>query len=318
MTIQSWQRSCFVAFFLAACHSCGLQSASAIPSFQSANSRLPNPDRPYEMVGATVHYNSAPHFSVYDLEFAPSNVSQLAFPTRNSDGSLEFDSTFDITYKAVISFSTQPPHTVSGIGRARALGFAPADSNHAANDFLLPNAQVFDTELVEFSLFALSPIPEVMFRESPSLRSSGITIRENACPVCASPTTFWRISSFFDIATEITFNGGNTWTAARDLIHVEQSPDGFPPGDYNKDKVVDSADYVVWRHSFGQTGAGLAADGNWSGQVDAGDYAVWKANVGEPNSSGAIASAAVPEPASVVLVALGILAIVRGGRRGLV
>ena len=33
-------------------------------------------------------------------------------------------------------------------------------------------------------------------------------------------------------------------------------------GDYNGDGVVDAADYTVWRDTFGQTGADLAADGD--------------------------------------------------------
>jgi hypothetical protein len=249
-----------------------------------------------------------PHFAIYDLEFAPSNPSQLAFPSRNPDGTWEFDSMFDITYQAVVSVSTQPSHLVSGIGTARTRGFAPSDPNHLPNE--LP--QVFQTELIELNLFALSAIPEIMFRESPTENSRGVTIREDACPLCASPFTHWRISSFFDVASEITFNGGVTWTAARDLIHVEQAPDGYPPGDYNKDKVVDGADYVVWRRTLGDTGAGLAADGNWSGAVDAGDYDVWKRNIGFSAIAGS-GSAAVPEPSAIVLMLAGLL-IMRAGR----
>ena len=33
-------------------------------------------------------------------------------------------------------------------------------------------------------------------------------------------------------------------------------------GDYNQNGFVDAADYAVWRTSIGQTGVGLAADGN--------------------------------------------------------
>jgi hypothetical protein len=156
---------------------------------------------------------------------------------------------------------------------------------------------------------ALSPIPEMMFRESPSLRSSGVTIREDTCPYCLSPLTHWRISSFFDIATEITFNGGVTWTAARDVNHVEQAPDAFPAGDYNKDNVVDSGDYVMWRKTLGETGAGLAADGDWSGKVDAGDFEVLRKNFGRTAGSGANATAALPEPVSIVPLVQCILAI---------
>lgn len=51
-------------------------------------------------------------------------------------------------------------------------------------------------------------------------------------------------------------------------------------GDYNADGVVDTADYTVWRDSFGATGTGLAADGDASGAIDENDYALWKANFG--------------------------------------
>ena len=38
-------------------------------------------------------------------------------------------------------------------------------------------------------------------------------------------------------------------------------------GDYNKNGVVNAADYVVWRNSMGQTGWGLAADGDLNGSA---------------------------------------------------
>lgn len=66
----------------------------------------------------------------------------------------------------------------------------------------------------------------------------------------------------------------------------------FLAGDYNLNGVVDAADYVLWRKTLGQTGAGLAADGSGptvgtpNGVVDQADYAFWRSNfgaVGVPN-----------------------------------
>ncbi|MEX2307487.1 MAG: hypothetical protein WD738_07845 [Pirellulales bacterium] len=61
----------------------------------------------------------------------------------------------------------------------------------------------------------------------------------------------------------------------------------------------------MWRNTLGQVGAGLAADGDASGTIAAGDYDVWKMHFGETAGSGSgatgSASAAVPEPASLVL-----------------
>ncbi len=47
-----------------------------------------------------------------------------------------------------------------------------------------------------------------------------------------------------------------------------------PTGDYNFNGVVDAADYVVWRDTLGQSGVGLAADGNGDSQIDAADYGI--------------------------------------------
>lgn len=66
----------------------------------------------------------------------------------------------------------------------------------------------------------------------------------------------------------------------------------FLAGDYNLNGVVDSADYVLWRHTLGQSGAGLAADGSGptlgtpNGVVDQADYTFWRSNfgaIGVPN-----------------------------------
>lgn len=85
-------------------------------------------------------------------------------------------------------------------------------------------------------------------------------------------------------------------------------------GDFNGDGIVDTADYTVWRQSVGQTGtelARLAADANHDFVVDEADYKLWRANFGTPASAvspspgfgASLSGAAVPEPATLGLVA---------------
>jgi glucose/arabinose dehydrogenase len=78
-------------------------------------------------------------------------------------------------------------------------------------------------------------------------------------------------------------------------------------GDFNKDRVVDAADFTVWRDSLESTGYHLAADGNGDGKVDAADYDVWKSHFGETwGAAGRGAgSLSVPEPASAAVLAFG-------------
>jgi hypothetical protein len=87
-------------------------------------------------------------------------------------------------------------------------------------------------------------------------------------------------------------------------------------GDYNKNGVVDAADYVLWRNSDGQTGAGLAADGNSDDTVDTADLDYWRTRFGSSSGSGSGDGAAVPEPGCSVLVLIlaGLAAASRGKR----
>jgi hypothetical protein len=77
-------------------------------------------------------------------------------------------------------------------------------------------------------------------------------------------------------------------------------------GDYNRDGLVDAADYIVWRDALGRIGVALAADGDENDRVDAADYDVWSAHFGQSVASSGLASLnfPTPEPASWLLLAL--------------
>lgn len=74
-------------------------------------------------------------------------------------------------------------------------------------------------------------------------------------------------------------------------------------GDYNEDGTVNAADYTVWRDNVGATDA-LPND-DIGGLIGTDHYNQWKAAFGNPGSESG--SAAVPEPASVMLCLVGLL-----------
>jgi T5SS/PEP-CTERM-associated repeat protein len=84
-------------------------------------------------------------------------------------------------------------------------------------------------------------------------------------------------------------------------------------GDYNQNGTVDAADYVLWRNTLGTMIP--TADGNGNGTIDSGDYSVWRAHFGQTAGSGAALpsaeslSAAVPEPATLLMFLGGAFAI---------
>jgi hypothetical protein len=73
------------------------------------------------------------------------------------------------------------------------------------------------------------------------------------------------------------------------------------PGDYNRNNVVDAADYIVWRNNP----ATLPNEGASLGVVNQDDYNFWRANFGRSafSSGSSHLAAALPEPATWVMLA---------------
>ncbi|HDZ21693.1 hypothetical protein LCGC14_0698180 [marine sediment metagenome] len=83
---------------------------------------------------------------------------------------------------------------------------------------------------------------------------------------------------------------------------------GTKQGDFNLDGLVDGTDLAIMKTGFGQTGLGYAGgNANCDALVDATDLAILKANFGFI----ALAGGPVPEPATMGLLSLGGLALLR-------
>ena len=93
----------------------------------------------------------------------------------------------------------------------------------------------------------------------------------------------------------------NYTSGAITLTHVGLAGDG------NNDGAIDATDYADWFNNYGTTpGAWATGDFNGDGSVDATDYADWFNNYGAGTSGGP-----VPEPATMTLLVLGGLAMLR-------
>lgn len=105
----------------------------------------------------------------------------------------------------------------------------------------------------------------------------------------------------FDALPVRNFVSGNT-IKDENLANVTRIIERLlPAGDYNFDGVVNNADYLVWKNSFGSTTL-AEADGNGDGVVNTADYTVWRDSM-----AGASQSVTIPEPTAGVLAALGML-----------
>jgi autotransporter-associated beta strand protein len=74
-------------------------------------------------------------------------------------------------------------------------------------------------------------------------------------------------------------------------------------GDFNSDGKVDAADYVIWRENENGFTA-LPNDNNLGTPIGQAHYNLWRSNFGNPPASASSLAVAVPEPASLWLVAV--------------
>jgi hypothetical protein len=79
-------------------------------------------------------------------------------------------------------------------------------------------------------------------------------------------------------------------------------------GDFNSDGKVDAGDYVTWRKNNGTNNA-LANDGGLGTPIGPAHFNLWRANFGNPPGagSGGLEGAAVPEPATLMLLVTAVL-----------
>ena len=77
-------------------------------------------------------------------------------------------------------------------------------------------------------------------------------------------------------------------------------PTFYLAGDYDDDRDVDGADFLMWQQQLGTAVLkNTAADGDGNGFVDAADLAVWQADFGEHFSGAVAATSPIPEPTAI-------------------
>jgi minor extracellular serine protease Vpr len=103
----------------------------------------------------------------------------------------------------------------------------------------------------------------------------------------------------------------NVLHALDELVARGWAAPGYLGGDFNRDRQVDADDLTLWRSAFAVNGS---ADGDGDGDSDGADFLIWQRQLGMGSS---IASQApIPEPATRIMILLGILAMLNGRRDG--
>jgi hypothetical protein len=108
-------------------------------------------------------------------------------------------------------------------------------------------------------------------------------------------------------------NGNATGTYGYDY-NMQMTIHNVLAGDANLDGKVDGADFLAWQNNFGMASGGTWSQGDFNndGKVDGADFLMWQNNFGADITAGA--SAAVPEPATLTLLGLGAMGLIRRRR----
>jgi len=170
----------------------GTASASAIYTTSDVTAAM----RTYAALGPLI-YATPGHLIRIDNAVLGNFTNEVETPIDATHGQLDFDGT--MTGQASDNgVPIAPPEILSG-------HFQLLEQQ---NPSVPPTVDDGSLEMVAMNLSALVPLP-VMIRESPTLASLG-----------ANTTTdigggLFRVDSFFDIFTELSLDGGSTWTPSQ-------------------------------------------------------------------------------------------------------
>jgi hypothetical protein len=159
-----------------------------------------------------------PDLFVAGLQIWATNPAQLDTPSMTIEGGWEFDSTYDVAFSAFAGIGTGPTVPVMGTGTARAKGAA-------AQDGFIFEPRVYQTEMLMLNLQGQVFSQPFMIRESPTLASRGVSTTQDTCPQCDPVFVRYRITSFFDVFTELSINGGETWVPSPSSVRIIQTPE---------------------------------------------------------------------------------------------
>jgi len=116
---------------------------------------------------------------------------------------------FNASMNGQISVNGSPNQPTSASGAGDEEEFAKGPGNLTGT---------YNTEMLALNLNGSSPFGPYMLRESPTLASTGQT------RVTDIGGGLYHIDSFFDVFTELSVDGGNSWIPSTGSSHIDLNP----------------------------------------------------------------------------------------------
>jgi hypothetical protein len=184
--------------------------------------------------GASYSNDNLPSYGQYlgtgDITYPPTTARVRVHAIHNGRTQAPppepgMSSTYSVDFSYMLSVSIDDGTTWTTYDAPGALSFSAQYSSATTDE------RTFSTEMLSMEVGG-SSLGGVMIRESPTLQSTGTTKIKRVTDAS------FRIGSFFDIFTEISLDGGTTWTrsaaASRVKLHNDApahlfSSDNYPP-----------------------------------------------------------------------------------------
>ena len=195
-------RKSFVVVAAGALVALGLMAHPTLASYVTTDTRLPSPS--YHSTNAVTYGGQYQVDSFFDV------FTDLVRVPGPPPGGAQVDSFFDV----FTELSIEPLGTASMVRESPTLQSIRTTRRNG----LPPGTSVFDTEMLQLDLAGGSAgstlPPGVMLRESPTLQSTGQT------SITDIGGGQFKIDSFFDVFTELSVDGGQTWTPSNAPLHL--------------------------------------------------------------------------------------------------
>ena len=230
-----------------------------------------------------------------DYYFGPTPANLLGIVVNKTDGTVtiknNYSSALTIDHYSIVSRGGALKNTWSGLGSLDSIGSGEGQSWSKAGG-------ASANELAELFLSGSSTFDPA---ESHSIGAA------------YNPAVFGGTNG--DLVFQFHLTSGE-----RLYGPVSYVTSGAVAGDYNQDGVVNAADYTVWRDHLGQnTTLPNTNPADTDGVVTQAEYTFWKSRFGATSGSGAGGAAvasSVPEPTSIILLAVGLTLGLLGRGRG--
>jgi PEP-CTERM motif-containing protein len=185
----------------------------AVATYISSDTRFPAPlymsTNPVEYSTPSGVFRAGRGNNFFDI-FVEPPFDRVALPS--SPGAPQVNSFFDVFAEFDLAKLPSPPVHVHAP--------APMTTSVTKLNGLPPGEPVFDTEMLQLNISGGTLPPSgVMIRESPTKASTG---RHSLTDLGGG---LYRIDSFFDVFTELSLDGGQTWTPANSALRVVGVPE---------------------------------------------------------------------------------------------